>query len=39
MAKPAEAQIVDENYLAAALHFSVIRRLKTLRVSESYLTA
>jgi hypothetical protein len=39
MPKATEAQIVDENCLAAALHFAVIVRLKTLRVSESYLTA
>lgn len=39
MSKAPEDQIIDENCLAAALHFAVITRLKEIRVSESYLTA
>ena len=39
MSKAPEAQIIDENCLAAALHFAVIVRLKELKVSESYLTS
>jgi hypothetical protein len=39
MSKAPEAQIIDENCLAAALHFAVITRLKEMRVTESYLTA
>lgn len=38
MAKASEEQIIEENCLAAALHFSVIVRLKQLRLQESYLT-
>ncbi len=39
MAKATKQQIIDENCLAAALHFSVIVRLKELKLQESYLTA
>jgi hypothetical protein len=39
MAKASEEQIIEENCLAAALHFSVIMRLRELKLPESYLTA
>ncbi len=39
MAKASEEQIIEENCLAAALHFTVIVRLKEMKLSESYLTA
>ena len=39
MAKASEEQIIEENCLAAALHFSVIVRLRELKLKESYLTA
>ena len=38
MPKASEQQIIEENCLAAALHFSVIVRLKELKLQESYLT-
>jgi len=39
MAKASEDQIIEENCLAAALHYTVIMRLKELKLPESYLTA
>ncbi len=39
MAKASEAQIIEENCLAAALHFMVVARLKEMKLQESYLTA
>ena len=39
MAKASEVQIIEENCLAAALHFMVIVRLKEMKLQESYLTA
>lgn len=36
--KASENQIIEENCLAAALHFSVIVRMKELKLKESYLT-
>lgn len=39
MPKASQKQIIDENCLATGLHFTVIVRFKTLRVSESCLTS
>lgn len=38
MKKASKEQILDENCLAAALHFKVIIRLKEINLTESYLT-
>jgi len=38
MPKASEEQIIEENCLAAAIHFTVIMRLKELKIQESYLT-